>query len=48
MFRELLRRMPDIHSVGEADRLRSGFINGIKHLRAEWTPGPQVNAPARG
>jgi cytochrome P450 len=42
MFRELLRRMPDIHSVGEPDRLRSGFINGIKHLRAEWTPGPQV------
>ena len=42
MFRELLRRMPDIHAVGEADRLRSGFINGIKHLRAEWTPGPRV------
>jgi hypothetical protein len=38
MFRELLRRMPDIHSVGEADRLRSGFINGIKHLQVEWTP----------
>ncbi len=38
MFRELLRRMPDIHAVGEPDRLRSGFINGIKHLRVEWTP----------
>jgi methyl-branched lipid omega-hydroxylase len=38
MFRELLRRLPDIRSVGEPDRLRSGFINGIKHLRAEWTP----------
>jgi methyl-branched lipid omega-hydroxylase len=38
MFRELLHRMPDIHAVGEPDRLRSGFINGIKHLRAEWTP----------
>jgi methyl-branched lipid omega-hydroxylase len=38
MFRELLRRMPDIHSVGQPDRLRSGFINGIKHMRAEWTP----------
>jgi methyl-branched lipid omega-hydroxylase len=48
MFRELLRRMPDIHSVGEPDRLRSGFINGIKHLRAEWTPGPQVRASAGG
>jgi methyl-branched lipid omega-hydroxylase len=48
MFRELLRRTPDIHSVGEPDRLRSGFINGIKHLRAEWTPGPQVRASAGG
>ena len=38
MFRELLHRMPDIHAVGEPDRLRSGFINGIKHLHAEWTP----------
>jgi methyl-branched lipid omega-hydroxylase len=38
MFRELLRRMPDIHAVGEPARLRSGFINGIKHLHAEWTP----------
>jgi cytochrome P450 len=39
MFRELLRRVPDIHAVGEPARLRSGFINGIKHLHAEWTPG---------
>jgi cytochrome P450 len=39
MFRELLRRIPDIHAVGEPARLRSNFINGIKHLRAEWTPG---------
>jgi cytochrome P450 len=38
MFRELLRRLPDIRAVGEPDRLRSGFINGIKHLPAEWTP----------
>ncbi|HEY6697106.1 MAG TPA: cytochrome P450 [Acidimicrobiales bacterium] len=42
MFRELLRRMPDVHAVGEPDRLRSGFINGIKHLQAEWTPKAQV------
>ena len=37
-FRELFRRVPDIHSVGDPDRLRSGFINGIKHLHAEFTP----------
>ena len=38
MFKELFKRMPDIRSVGAPDRLQSNFINGIKHLRAEWTP----------
>ena len=32
MMRELFRRVPNIHSSGEPDRLRSSFINGIKHL----------------
>jgi cytochrome P450 len=39
MFKELFRRIPDIHAVGGPDQLRSNFINGIKHLRAEFTPG---------
>ena len=39
MFRELRQRIPDIHATGEPDRLRSAFINGIKHLPAEFTPG---------
>ena len=43
MFGELLRRMPDVRSVGEPDRLRSNFINGVKHLRAEWTPNGSGN-----
>jgi hypothetical protein len=38
MFRELLTRIPDIHAVGPPARLRSNFINGIKHLPAEFTP----------
>ncbi len=38
MFRELLTRVPDIRSTGQPDRLRSSFINGIKHLPAAWTP----------
>ena len=38
MFRELFKRLPDIHSVGEPDYLNSNFVNGIKHLRAEFTP----------
>jgi cytochrome P450 len=32
MFRELLRRHPDIHSTGMPSQLESSFINGIKHL----------------
>ena len=42
MFRELLRRMPDIEATGEPEMLRSSFIHGIKHLQATWTPQPQV------
>ena len=38
MFKELFKRMPDLHAVGEPDRLQSNFINGIKHLPAAWTP----------
>ena len=37
-FRMLFERYPDIRSVGEPVRLRSNFLNGIKHLRAEYTP----------
>jgi cytochrome P450 len=34
MFRELFKRVPDLSATGEPDRLRSAFINGIKHLPA--------------
>jgi cytochrome P450 len=40
-FRELFRRIPDIHATAAPDRLRSNFINGIKHLPAAWTPQPR-------
>jgi cytochrome P450 len=48
MFGELLRRLPDIHAVGEPERLRSNFLNGIKHLRAEFTPRSGTPSTARG
>jgi methyl-branched lipid omega-hydroxylase len=38
MFRQLFERLPDIASAGEPDRLRSSFINGIKHLDCTFTP----------
>ncbi|MEO9224088.1 MAG: cytochrome P450 [Acidimicrobiales bacterium] len=37
MFRELFRRLPDLHVVRPPDQLRSSFINGIKHLDVAWT-----------
>ena len=43
MFRQLFERLPDIVSAGEPDRLRSSFINGIKHMDCTFTPV----APAR-
>jgi cholest-4-en-3-one 26-monooxygenase len=32
MFEELLARVPDVQLTGPVERLRSNFINGIKHL----------------
>ena len=39
MFRELFRRLPDLEITGEPAYLASNFINGIKHLPCEFTPG---------
>jgi cholest-4-en-3-one 26-monooxygenase len=38
IFEELLRRLPDLSLVGEARRLRSNFINGIKEMPVRFTP----------
>jgi cholest-4-en-3-one 26-monooxygenase len=38
MFEELFRRLPDIAPAGPANRLRSNFINGIKHLPVQFAP----------
>ena len=43
MFRELFRRMPDLQITGEPERLLTNFLNAIKHLPCEFTPGPVVN-----
>ena len=36
-LRELLSRVPDISAAAPPDRLRSSFINGIKHLECAFT-----------
>ena len=38
MFQELFRRFPDIDLAGPPERLRSNFINGVKHLPVKYTP----------
>jgi len=40
MFEHLLDRVPDIHQHGDVQRLKSAFINGVKHLPVAFTPGP--------
>ncbi len=37
-FKMLYARYPDITAAGEPVMLRSNFVNGIKHLRATYTP----------
>jgi cholest-4-en-3-one 26-monooxygenase len=38
MFEELLARIPEMELAGEVQRLRSNFINGIKHLPVAFPP----------
>jgi cytochrome P450 len=38
MFERLLQRLPDIRLAGPVQRLRSNFINGIKHMPVRFTP----------
>jgi cholest-4-en-3-one 26-monooxygenase len=38
MFEELLARLPDIELAGPVQRLRSNFINGIKHMPIQYAP----------
>jgi hypothetical protein len=45
-FRVLFELLPDIRAVGPPDPLRSNFLHGIKHLRAEFTPVPRPGVAA--
>jgi cholest-4-en-3-one 26-monooxygenase len=44
MFEHLLDRLPDIAPAGPPERLRSRFINGVKHLPVRFSPGPRQAA----
>jgi cholest-4-en-3-one 26-monooxygenase len=47
MFERLAARLPDIHPEGPAQRLRSNFINGTKHLPVAFTPSAPLGAGNR-
>lgn len=44
MFEHLLDRMPDLQPAGPAERLKSNFINGIKHLPVSFSAGRRADA----
>lgn len=44
MFEQLLARLPDMELAGPVDRLRSNFINGIKHMPVRFTPSAPLGA----
>jgi cytochrome P450 len=37
-YQQIFATLPDIHAVADPVYLRSNFIHGIKHLRAEFSP----------
>jgi len=42
MFDRLLDRVPDIRLDGDVQRLRSNFINGVKHIPVAFTPSARI------
>lgn len=44
IFNSVADHMPDLSSLGDPDRLRSGWLNGIKHWQVDYT-GSSVQAP---
>lgn len=44
MFEEILRRIPGMEQAGPVQRLRSNFINGIKHLPVAFPKGSAASS----
>jgi cholest-4-en-3-one 26-monooxygenase len=48
IFNAVADHMPDLKPIGEPERLRSGWLNGIKHWQVDYTPAgePANSIPA--
>jgi cholest-4-en-3-one 26-monooxygenase len=44
MVEQVMRRMPDLELAGPAERLRSNFVAGIKHMPVRFTPSQPLIA----
>ncbi len=44
MFEHLINRIPDLAPAGPVQRLRSQFINGVKHIPVSFSPSAPVGA----
>jgi cholest-4-en-3-one 26-monooxygenase len=47
MFNAIADQMPDLRSAGDPERLRSSFINGIKHWEVDYRGTCPVKHEAR-
>jgi cholest-4-en-3-one 26-monooxygenase len=44
IFNAVADHMPDLTPIGTPERLRSGWLNGIKHWQVDYTGSPSVSA----
>jgi cholest-4-en-3-one 26-monooxygenase len=44
LFVQVLTRLDNLELAGDVSRLRSNFINGIKHMPVTFTPGPRIGS----
>jgi cholest-4-en-3-one 26-monooxygenase len=45
MFNAIADHMPDLRSAGDPERLRSSFINGIKHWQVDYHSDAAAKCP---
>ena len=45
MFNAIADHMPDLRPIGRPERLRSGWLNGIKHWQVDYTGGSAAKCP---